>query len=270
VKGYKDGRVIVLRGATSTPLAGAKLSWVMTLLFSPDGELMIAGDNGGRVVAWDTATWKVQRTWQAGAAAASLAFSSDGNQIAAVDAGTSRITLIDPRKNGTTAFDGNCKRAFSVAFSRDGATLVTGCDDGSLELLDVSTRERIGNLPDLEDPPEPDYVNALARSASGDRFVAGTEDGRIMLWMLDPAIWMRRACRRANRDLTDPIPGWSGSPLLPCSALLKNAPADDRKPDAGREEGRPPRIPSNVAEHGRAIALDGIELVNGALGLFWR
>jgi WD40 repeat protein len=269
VKGYKDGHVVVLRDMASTTLPGAKLSWIMTLLFSPDGKLLLAGDNGGRVVAWETATWKVCGAWQAGAAAASLAFSSDGNQIAAVDAGTSRIILIDPRKNATAAFDGNCKRAFSVAFSRDGSTLVTGCDDGSLELLDVSTRERIGSLPDLEDPAEPDFVNALARNASGDRFVAGTEDGRIMLWRLDPALWMRRACRRANRDLTDPIPGWNGSPLLPCSALLKNAPSDDRKPDAEREEGRPPRIPSNVAELGRTMGLPGVELVSGALGLLW-
>jgi WD40 repeat protein len=255
VTGYKDGRIVVEHDHDSTTLAGVKLSWVMTLRFSLDGKILAAGDNSGVIATWETKSWTLRHSWKTtNTAGASLAFSGDGRRLAVADAGTPRITMIDLRRNEATAFDGNCHRAFSVAFARDGTTLVTGCDDGSLELLDVETRERLGTLPDLEDPREPDYVKALARHPLQERFAAGTEDGRIMIWTLDPAVWKRRACRRANRDLTEEIPGWSGEPLVPCSALLKNAPSDEHRPDAERDLNAAPRIPDNVASVGASRA----------------
>lgn len=249
VSGYTDGRVVVSRGGKATALAGVKLAYVMTLAFSPDGTLLVAGDNDGTVAAWETKSWKLLRRWKTpNTAAAGLAFSPDGSRVAIVDAGTALITLIEPRTSHVVWFRGNCTRVFSTAFVADGGTLVTGCIDGSLELFDVATRAAIGTIPDFEDPGEPDFVKALARHPREDRFAAGTEDGRIMLWTLDPAVWMRRACRRANRDLTEPIPGWSGTPLVPCSALLLHAPSDEHSPDAGREPREGPRIPDNVAD----------------------
>jgi WD40 repeat protein len=222
----------------------------MSIAFNPKGDLLVAGDNAGSVAAWETKSWKLVRRWKTmNTAAASIAFAPDGKSLAIADAGTSRISLLDPQRAEIVAFDGVCKRAFSVAFAASGTRIVTGCLDGSLELFDAATHERLGSLPDDEDSAEPDFVNALARDPASDRFVAGTEDGRVMIWTLDPAFWMRRACRRANRDATATIAGWSGEPLVPCSAILKNAPSDEQKPDVRPPRDAAPRIPDNVAGH---------------------
>ncbi|MGZ8781855.1 MAG: WD40 repeat domain-containing protein, partial [Thermoanaerobaculia bacterium] len=246
--GHRDGSVRLWRGSSATPLTGAKLDLVMTVAFSPDGDLFLAGDNDGNLASWNAKSLAFQRRWKtAGTAVASLAFSPDGRRVAVVDAGTARITVIDVRESTPKSFDGECERSFSAAFRSDGQTLVTGCNDGSLEILDVVTRERLGSISDHEDPPDPDFVMALARHPREDRFAAGTEDGRVMLWQLEPSFWMRRACRRANRDLAEEIPEWTGAPLVPCSRLLKDAPSDTRKPDVEPDDNEGPRIPINMA-----------------------
>jgi WD40 repeat protein len=248
--GYTDGRVIVTRDNKPTPLGGVKLSYVLALVFSPDGKLLVAGDNNGLIAAWDTSSWKLSRSWKTNRAGAWLSFSPDGSTLASVDAGTPQITLIDPRQPGVTAFHGECKRVFSAAFTADGTLLATGCSDGSLELFDTATRASLGTMPDYGHSP--DFVEALARHPRDDRFAAGTEQGRIMIWTLDRPVWLRRACRRANRDLTTPIAGWTGKPLEPCSALLLNAPSDEHKPDVQPDEDKTLRIPPNVAANSDA------------------
>ncbi len=245
--GHKDGTVRVWRDGAMTLLAGAKLEHVMNAAFSPGGDVLVAGDNDGNVAAWDAKSLELIRVWKtAGTAAAGLAFSPDSRRLAVVDAGTARVSIIDFRDETATSFDGECERSFSAAFRGDGRTLVTGCNDGSLELLDVVTRERLGSIPDHEDPPDPDFVMDLARHPREERFAAGTEDGRVMIWHLEPAFWMRRACRRANRDAEE-IPEWTGDALVPCSILLKDAPPDIRKPDVERDENDSPRVPIDMA-----------------------
>ena len=71
-------------------------------------------------------------------------------------------------------------------------------------------------------------------------------DGRVIIWTLDPAMWMRRACRRANRDFNQPVQGWTGPPLEPCSMLLKSTPSDEHAPDSEPDE-LPMPLPDNVA-----------------------
>ena len=110
----------------------------------------------------------------------------------------------------------------SVAFL--GERLVTGCEDGSLELLDPAERQSIVRLPD-HDPGYGKQVNALA--VHGASVAAGSENGRVMLWNLDPQWWMRRACRRAGTD------------AKPCRSL-GGPPAELSGPPAENPSGTPP------------------------------
>ncbi len=245
--------ITVTRHGTKTDLHGIKFSTVMSILFSPRGDILVAGDNGGLVAAWDMKSLTFLRSWKAHDTVAWMAFSPDGKQLAAVDAGTGVITLIDPYGTAVTTFEGECDRVFSAEYVQDGTKLVAGCHDGSLELLDIATHERLGVIPDNEKRDDPDFVNAMARHPRDDVFATGTEDGRIMIWRLDPAYWLRAACRRANRDLDSSVAGWTGAPLLPCSQLLLNAPPDTRRPDVEQDEDAVPRIPLSIARKSRAL-----------------
>jgi WD40 repeat protein len=194
----------------------------MDLAFSPDGSRLVAGDNEGHVRAWNVDSLQILHTWNVPSAAANLAFSPDGRQIAIVNAGDGQITVLDPtRQEMPKPFLAQGCRAFSAAFRRDGRILTLGCDDGSLALFEVGTWQDLGRLRAYGE-----FVNALAPSPTENVIASATSDGRVLIWDLDELSWKRRACRRANRELPQTIPGWTGAPPNRCANLLDGAPPE--------------------------------------------
>lgn len=175
-------------------LEGVTLSQLMDSAVSPDGQLLVVADNEGTIGLWEARSKRFIRSWKTPEAVADVAFSPDGKRLASVNSANAEITLIDIERADTASFHGTCERVFSVAFL--GNHLVTGCVDGSLELLDLAERKSIVRMPDHDDASITDYVHVLA--VRGQSVAAGLSDGRVMLWNLDPQWWMRRACRRAN------------------------------------------------------------------------
>ncbi|HEX6097485.1 MAG TPA: hypothetical protein VF432_14240 [Thermoanaerobaculia bacterium] len=201
-------------------LQGVTLAKLLDVESSPDGRLLAAGDDAGTIGLWNAQSKQFIRSWKTPKAAVSLAFSPDGKRLASASAQTAEVTLIDIGQPGTSTFRGTCPRVLSVAFL--GERLVTGCDDGALELLDPSERKSVVRLPDHE-PGYVKRVNVLA--VRGGSVAAGIEDGRVMLWNLDPQWWMRRACRRANTD-AKPCRSVGGPPaeFAPETAPARRAP----------------------------------------------
>lgn len=176
-------------------LTGVALADMMDATVSADGNRLAAGDNKGTIGLWDAKSKRFLRSWKTPEAIADLAFSANGQTLASVNSANAEITLIDVDEAAILAtFKGTCSRVFSVVFL--GEQLVTGCNDGSIELLDVRERVSIARMPDHED--EIDFVNVL--TVRGRRVAAGLADGRVMLWNLDSQWWLRRACHRSNRD----------------------------------------------------------------------
>ena len=85
------------------------------------------------------------------------------------DCGTSREHI------GT--LKGHTDRVNSVSFSRDGATVASGSDDGTIKLWEVATKR---NTTTFEG--HADGVGSVAFSSQSNILAAGVTDGSIKLW----------------------------------------------------------------------------------------
>ena len=68
-----------------------------------------------------------------------------------------------------------------MAFSPDGKTVLTGSDDHSARLWDVSTGERLTTF------PHEDVVRAVAFSPDGKTILTGSDDKAARLWNVTTA-----------------------------------------------------------------------------------
>ena len=76
-----------------------------------------------------------------------------------------------------------------MAFSPDGTRLAAGCDDNTVRLLDVASREQVAEL-----RGHTDYVHAIDWSPDGTRLVSGSGDFTVRVWdALSPAVRAKRA-----------------------------------------------------------------------------
>ncbi len=117
----------------SFPLACPKHN--SSLAFSPDGTILVTGDDWGNVTFWNTATWtRLTSVKGSDATIWGLAFSPDGRTLAAA-CGDAKVRLCDPISGQVLmALDGHSDRVNAVAFSPDGRTLASADHEGVVKL----------------------------------------------------------------------------------------------------------------------------------------
>jgi WD40 repeat protein/DNA-binding SARP family transcriptional activator len=182
-----DVSVSGTRGGTTLPTAEGVFTGVA---FGPDGATIATSADPAGVTVWDSETGDDVRTLEGSvrARATTVVFSPDGRRLAAasdaipaqevwdVDSGELLLTL-----------DGHLVGSRSVAFSADGADLVSGSRDGWVRVWDAASGEprtefRAGRSPIL----------SLAASPDGRFVVAGDEDGEVTVWDVETAERMHR------------------------------------------------------------------------------
>jgi WD40 repeat protein len=151
------------------------------LAFAPDGRTLATGQQyGGEVQVWDLASGRVAAALQQRLKFINhLAYSPDG-RLLAVALGWSAALWDVARREETVSLRGkHTGTVWSVAFTPDGQTLMTGSGDGTVKLWDVASgRERgafawgIGR------------VHVVAFAPDGMRAAAGG-DGDIVIWDVD-------------------------------------------------------------------------------------
>ena len=183
---------------------------VMRATMSPTQNLFAACGLGTNILIWDLdadAKRLLPFTNTAGTCAA-IAFSPDGSVIAATDAISGQIVLIEPDSGRITRTFAQPPDSMvpTISFSADGKTLIAGlcadysnqCTQGSLALWDIETAKSFGVL-DLKDFG---LVSTIAYHPSLPLAVIGVKTGEVFALDLDESSWQARICQVANRNLS--------------------------------------------------------------------
>ena len=191
-----------LNGAMAHFLSDAKvhehmmtrlLDEVRVLMFSPDGKKLVSGTMGGKVQMWDAETGTELAPFLTGQdlpdhssdtlilkdPITALAFSSNGVLLAVGSEekirllGSSKLPRLKDAPRGTK----------SLAFSPDDTVLLAGLRNGSIELFDMTTGEKINTL-----NGHTSIVETLVFSPDGKTLVSTGQDGTILVWDWNEAI----------------------------------------------------------------------------------
>jgi len=179
----------VLDAATGGPVV-AFMDGTTARAFSPDGKAVaVTGydDDERWVGLWDVESGTMTTRLQTGHAGA-MAFSPDGRALAIASlvyepdgsiagGGFRNVAFWDVATRNQTAVLAGDEYIHSMAFSPDGAALVTGLSSGAIAIWDVTARRQVAAL-----LSHTDWVNALAFSHDGVLLASGSEDNSAMLW----------------------------------------------------------------------------------------
>jgi WD40 repeat protein len=124
-----DASTCEVRRVLSCPKDSASIA------FSPDGSVLVAGDDLGSISVWEVGPWTKKTFVKVSDAPVwEVAFSPDGRTLATA-CGDAKVRLWDPITGQVLlVLDGHAVRVNTVVFSPDGNALTSGSHDGSVRL----------------------------------------------------------------------------------------------------------------------------------------
>jgi WD40 repeat protein len=202
VSGGRDNTVKLWDAATGRLLRTFEghSDYVTSVAFSPDGARLLSGSDDKTLKLWDAASGQLIRSWEAQLHdVTAVAFAPDGRYLLSAGSGDmdSSVKLWDAQSGqlvrmfgayATYELEGtkwhgsvqgrHTNSVNSVAFSTDGTRLVSGSDDKTVKLWDVSSGQLIRTL-----EGHSSRVRSVAYSPDGSRVLSGgTRDGELRLW----------------------------------------------------------------------------------------
>jgi WD40 repeat protein len=200
-------------------LASGSASPAVSVTFSPDGDLLAAGFQGGPVMVWNIARWTVLARFQppsGPALSGAVAFSPDGRLLAAgTEGGNVAVWKVGSPQAPATVFPpGSANQPIdSVAFSSRGDLLAGGTGNGSVLVWEVTSRQP---LAPFQPGGDGNPASAVAFSPDG-QFLASSSGAGALLWDV--------ATRQEGAVLTllDNIEGVSSLAFSPDGRLLAAA-----------------------------------------------
>lgn len=160
--------------AVTHTLAGHNYD-VMGLAFFPDGSKLVTVDDGGFVMVWDLRAMKVAlSTGVEGSSQRAVAVSPDGKLIAS--GGNDAIRLWDAASGAEMRHVASLQ-INTLAFSRDGKSLVAGTQDGPIKVYDSLSLAERASLEGHERP-----VMGIAVSADGKWIASASQDYTVKRW----------------------------------------------------------------------------------------
>jgi len=152
-------------------------AYATALAFSSDGTRLITGDNTGAVSIWNVAdgTIKQELGWF-NDHVSSVALSPNGQHAIAASLDRS-IKLFTLGTEDVVNLVGHTGPVRSVAFSPDSSLVLSGSEDGTMRLWEVSTGQELIRYDDL-----PGTVAAVAFNRDGTQALAGTTSNQVFTW----------------------------------------------------------------------------------------
>ena len=164
-------------------------SSVNTVAFSPDGSILVSGNDDGTVQVWNAVTWQPEKLIDAStsilSSVAFVTFSPDGGTLASgIRRGGSTIRLWDAATGQLKRTLNHWSSVRSVAFSPDGSTLASGGPNSAeIRLWDVVTGQLITTL-----EGHSGVINSVMFSPDGSALASGSSDHTVLLWDMSPYI----------------------------------------------------------------------------------
>jgi WD40 repeat protein len=159
-------------------LSGHKYE-VWRVRWSPAGDRLVTTALDASTRVWDPATGEAVLTFDPGDGIhlyADVAWSPSGDQVAAIRSSLGRVTVLDVETGvQVLTLAGHTAKVTSLDWSPAGPLLVTGSEDHTARVWDVSPRTQVLTGPE-------DVVFAVAWSPIGDRLAAAGLDGTARVW----------------------------------------------------------------------------------------
>ena len=210
------GEVVVVRSTrTGFPLARTQpVPDGRVVGYTPDGRFLLVVTGKRRSLLLSTHTLSLARTFDVGGAAA-LSPTSDRAVFAQKDGA---LDLLDLRTGVATPLPGRASGSINaLSFSRDGRTIASGNDDGTVSIWSVRSglRETLTG--------HSAAVVAAVFSPDGRTLYTASNDGSVILWDVGGARRLGQPFRYASRAHAS-----TGSAVSPNGSLFAVSPGPDR------------------------------------------
>ncbi|RCJ17383.1 hypothetical protein A6770_34045 [Nostoc minutum NIES-26] len=153
-------------------------SWVTSVSFSPDGEILASAGTDNTIKLWSPDGKLLTTLTGHSDAVNSVSFSPD-SQILASASTDNTIKLWSRDGKLLNIFTGHIDGVNSVAFSPNGKIIASGSNDNTIRLW-----SRNGKLLAILSGHSRG-VNSVSFSPQGDLIASGSDDGKVKLWSLD-------------------------------------------------------------------------------------
>jgi RNA polymerase sigma factor (sigma-70 family) len=155
-----------------------------SVAFSPDGTVIAAGSGYERVILFDAATGKEQRTlaWRHGFAGA-VTFSPDGRLLAASGGKGNVIRLWNAATgNEVRLIEGHNGSVNALAFSADGKKIVSGSQDNTVRVWELASGKEVKRFAGNPGKGMLGGVYGVAFSPDGRSVASCSDDTTALIW----------------------------------------------------------------------------------------
>ncbi len=178
-------------------------SRITALAMSPDGNMLLGGNEKGEVFEWDSKNLDNEKkiTNITDRPIYAIQFNPKGDKVA-IGNEDGVVYMCNVRNHEiqvNTALRGQNSRINKIEFSRDGDLLATASLDGTIQMW---VMDRMDKMLPLAFKDHKDYVWSIKYTPDGNYLLAGTKDGELKVWPTRPGLMADDICKYLLRDMT--------------------------------------------------------------------